>query len=297
MKPKKHLTAYPVLAETDGNYIDSKFIIKKEEKTFGQSSLGRMNFDCRLETDDQGLLELISQGKACYVVHIECPLLAFREVYKSGSGRFEIAIDTDKLANKVEFSSFIVAVEDIEGYTNKNFEEFFRNKIEGYHVQRGGVLAIGSSFEIDLSRNGKIPKKMVDIIVIQEETKPGKKGYSLLLDNNKIIIQVSKKVKDAYATYGRCYLHTVLSSLLVPAMQEILWTMKEETASYEGYHWYGVIKRALDDYGVNIEQMTMQTFQNPSAEDKKKSIPEIAQAIFKYPLDNCMVELGERGDE
>lgn len=88
MEIKNRLFPYPVLCDNNDDYIESKFdvTVTKEEK------LNDIILHFDIELDNTELLSLIREGKAEYVMHIECPYTSYRKVVRGFSKPIEYSI-------------------------------------------------------------------------------------------------------------------------------------------------------------------------------------------------------------
>lgn len=76
MEIKNRLFPYPVLCIENDDYINCEFNIK-----FNQfEELKEIVLQFEVELNNNELLELIRQGEAEYIVHIECSNTSFRKV-------------------------------------------------------------------------------------------------------------------------------------------------------------------------------------------------------------------------
>ena len=161
MRLNKGLTPYPVLSSMDDDYVRGSFRAEvQEEISFGQLKL---SIDYML--DEPGLKELFAQGKVSYATHVECSLVGYRQLFSSKNNHENVTIDAGNLTNEVEISTYIVATEDIHGYHNEQFNIGF-GKGASFDIWRGGILAIGPEYTIDINRDGKNYDKMADILAI-----------------------------------------------------------------------------------------------------------------------------------
>lgn len=75
MNITKRLYTYPVLSEERDDYIDSVFDADVQYKMNGVNNL---LFDFDIEMDNKDLQNMILEGDAEYVIHIECANTSFR---------------------------------------------------------------------------------------------------------------------------------------------------------------------------------------------------------------------------
>lgn len=283
MRLNKGLTPYPVLSSMDDDYVRGSFRAEvQKDITFGQLKL---SIDYML--DDPGLQRLLTQGKVSYVTHVECSLVGYRQIFSSKNAHEDVTIDAGNLTNEVEISTYIVATENIQGYHNEQFNVGF-GKDASFDIWKGGILAIGPEYTIDINRDGKNYDKMADILAIAvDEGNPGDVWVDT--EGDCLRLFVSRDLFNVYHRHKASDRYMMIQTFFVPAIMEVLMDMKEvDKDSDEGmdsYRWYGVFKKLLEQNGIDIEDIQLGTGSS------KKNVGRLAQQIFKYPLLHAMDEL------
>ena len=159
---------YPVLAEFLDDYINSKFEVTAEIVTHGYDQ--RLYFNVTLK--NEGLQQLIREGKAYYVYHLECSQTGFRKAITTQEKISDIIISHKEVCGKLQICPFIVAATDIKNYTNTAFHPDY----EGlpFSIEAGCVLAIASPREIIITKEiddlAKIPS-IFSIVPAYDESK------------------------------------------------------------------------------------------------------------------------------
>lgn len=69
MEIKNRLFPYPVLCEDTDDYTEGEFVVDTEVVS---QDINTLELRFRMNLDNPGLKGLISQGRAEYVIHIEC---------------------------------------------------------------------------------------------------------------------------------------------------------------------------------------------------------------------------------
>lgn len=284
MKLNKRLTPYPVLIAEDDDYIDSSFECNIEQNIEFRKIKIRYSF----QLNNDGIKQLICDKSAYFVIHFECSLLGFREIVQTDKAHGEYEIQLDEISTSIEVSTFIVAAEQIKDYVNDKFNWEYQNM--KFNLEKGNVLAIGPTFIIQVDRAESGLKKLTDVICIKEYVDVDRKEYSVVLNSDIIYIYVSREIKNQYYTHGRAYLYNIISMIMVPSMIYILTCMKENQDDLKDYHWFQVIERVLQQNDVDIDQM------RDTECTGKKSIFELAQKIFKSPLEKGILELNKGGE-
>lgn len=283
MRLNKGLTPYPVLSSMDDDYVRGSFRAEvQEEISFGQLKL---SIDYML--DEPGLKELFAQGKVSYATHVECSLVGYRQLFSSKNNHENVTIDAGNLTNEVEISTYIVATEDIHGYHNEQFNIGF-GKGASFDIWRGGILAIGPEYTIDINRDGKNYDKMADILALAvDESNPGDVWVDT--EGDCLRLYVSRNLFNVYHRHKASDRYMMIQTFFVPAIMSVLMDMKdvdeENDEGMASYRWYGVFAKLLEQNGIDIKDIQLGTG------NSKKNIGRLAQQIFKYPLLHAMDEL------
>lgn len=229
------------------------------------------------------MARLIQERRAMYVAHYECSLLGYRESEKTDKSRTKVKINLDEVCDLIEVSTFIVAVESIPRYYNPKFNWEYGE--DGFDIEKGNVLAIGPVYKIDINRNQNEMKRLADIIAIKEYASDGKTETSVELEGDRILIYVNKTIKNLYYVNGREYLNNAISMLMIPAMIQVLIMMKNNAEDLKEYRWFRVIEQLLQENDIEVGDLRDDTSTG------KKSIFNVAQKIFKSPIEKGFMEL------
>lgn len=279
MRLNKRLTPYPVLSAFDDDYVRGSFRADiTEELSFDYITL---TIDYAL--DDEGLQELLHQKKACFVTHVECSVTGYRRAIRSFEQHNVEPLDAADFADEIEVSTYIVATENIHGYSNKQFNLSF-GKNASFDIWSGGILAIGPEYTIDINRDGKSYDKMADILAIAVDE--NNLGYAWVnTDSDCLKIYVSREVLNAYHRHKATERYTIIQSIFVPAMMSVLLQMTNPDNFLKSYRWYRVLEKLLSTYGIELDDISLE------ASNAKNAIGCLAQEIFKNPLQKAMAEL------
>ena len=79
MDIRRRLYPYPVLSNTTDDYINSSFNMDLQP----YKGLREICLSISLQLDNEEIRQLIVNGKAEYVIHIECPYTSYRTVIKT----------------------------------------------------------------------------------------------------------------------------------------------------------------------------------------------------------------------
>ena len=80
MEIRNRLFPYPVLCLENDDYIDCEFRVLTNQI----EELKDIVLQFKIELDNKDLLDLIRDGKAEYLIHVECSNTSFRKVIRNG---------------------------------------------------------------------------------------------------------------------------------------------------------------------------------------------------------------------
>lgn len=89
---------YPVLCEDTDDYTEGEFVVDTEVVS---QDINTLELRFRMNLDNPGLKGLISQGRAEYVIHIECSNTAFRTVIHTFSEEEVYRISNSRVNGEV----------------------------------------------------------------------------------------------------------------------------------------------------------------------------------------------------
>ncbi|RPJ96070.1 hypothetical protein CW357_06885 [Rummeliibacillus sp. TYF005] len=258
---------YPVLSKDNDHYVNSTFDVEVEvKKVFGE-----LVIDANFLLENSGIESLIAEGKACYVLHIECPQTSYRVVKKSFTNRLTINIDENILRNKIDVHPLIVANDRIENYTNSNWNEFYSSLLITY--EKGNILASSDAIELILHEDSTETQNLPSIVTIRRVEKL--EFMSVDLGMEQIIIELPQKVYNQYAQYGDTRLkETILTLVILPCLVDVFHILKEDTSSFEDYHWYQVLMQIFENNHLSFTKVI----------NEEISVMEAAQRVLRNPL-------------
>ena len=105
MNITNRLFAYPVLSDEKADYKESIFNVDFEQRMQGVNSL-QLNFDIAMNCRE--LQEMILNGQAEYVIHLECTTTAYREVLRSVSKHIEHVIPISRVNGTLDAAAFVI---------------------------------------------------------------------------------------------------------------------------------------------------------------------------------------------
>lgn len=272
---------YPVLADFSDDFINSKFEVTAEVVVHGYDR--RIYFNVTLR--NEGLQQLINDGKAYFVYHLECAQTGFRKVVQTTDKICDCVISHHDVCGKLQICPFIVAKEDMPDYTNTAFHPDY----EGVHfsIEAGCVLAIASPREINIIKEIDDIAKIPSIFSIIKNLDETVTYMTVETSQPRITIQLPF---DDYTKYGlldqgMMMTDTLNSMVVIPALIYALDEVKR-TPAQERYHfeddgciWYLTIKKVLSEkFNCDIGSTNF---------DSANTV-ELAQRLIEEPMHKAL---------
>lgn len=284
MEIKYRLYPHPVLSSETDDYLNSEFTFDaKVEKKIKEL---KFSFVVSIKNDE--INQMISEGYADILIHIECPLTCYRQIIKTSEYMFCKYIDEKEINGKVTLCAFVVAKKDIEKYHNSDFNKDYDGI--SFFVEKGSILAIGGQYTLDIIKEVDELTKIPSIFSICQYASDEGESMNIQMDGEKIVIGLSANTFQNYkiSTSMPPTMHPIFHSIIiVPCLIYVFETLRREgIEEYEDLRWYKAIKKTLSKYEVNLNKELLSEI--PSY--------ELAQKLLEYPIDKAFSEIANIGD-
>lgn len=266
------LFTHPVLSSDNDDYSDSFFDLElKVENVFRES---RLKFDIKLINDD--LNQLINDGKAVILIKIDCPFTCFRFPIITTDKQSEKCISSSQLSGKVTVVAYIVAKDNIKGFTSNYFNDDYSGIT--FDFSKGDILAESSMLKFDVPKVNQNIDDSPSIITIQEDEKLNGRPAEVRLDDDLIAIRMGT---EEFSNYNLLYKqpqmrNVIFSMIVIPALMTVFATLKHDgPENYYTKRWFNVISKSM---GSEI------TMNEDRIDFKDYSSFELAQLSLSNPL-------------
>lgn len=261
--------SHPVLREGSLDYENSAFQpIITSEIVEG----GTLIVDVTFMLSEGCVQELISQGKATYVVMVYCSMTHTRTFYKTREKNIREELPAVAIHGRVEVSAFIIAEQKIDDFFSSNMNKEFG----GVHftITSGDVLAVAPP-HIFIVESPNIPiGAVIEVVLIADRSSP---NFSVSLEHEIIRIEMGseEKLKFDFARDNKRLLPHIFLGFYVPTIAEALRLMSKDDGLDEDRKWSRVIRSACDNADPPVKIMNLEDgdFLNE------------AQRLLRYPLE------------
>lgn len=278
------LYPYPVLSVQDDDYHqDSHFSVNYQIED--ATPFKKAKLLATFNLSDAALENLISEGKAAMFLHVESPRSAYRHMYRVDNNFQVIEIDPDCMRSSVEITGFILATEEIEGYSSPNVNEDLYGSNYIFPILRtGDPLAVAFTFEVTLTESDDFAQ--VSSIMKVASTKEGQMRVDY--DQDTIFVYLPKAHYDYYIQYASRFGEVMLSSIIQPTLIYVLDAIvKHKAEDMKDRKWYQVIEKKLELLGYSMYQLL---------NEELNSIA-LTHEILQNPLERLFAELGGMLDD
>lgn len=228
------------------------------------------------------LKNLIQQGKAKYVYHMECSQTGFRHVLITDKVDDCYLLSNKLIRGKLQICPFVVAVEDIPAYSSQEFHSDYQG--QAFSIETGCVMAVGRMVTADISKDIDDLANMPSIFSIIRNADATCKQMLVDYSGRKIVIKLPLDDYYSYKSLNNTpQAQPILNALtIVPALTYVLSDIKnlsiEERKENQDNLWYRTIKKALlSQFDCDIE----------NTDFNYRNTLELAQALINDPISDA----------
>lgn len=268
MANHKAIFPYPVLNELDNFQHPlpddaALYYCDKDKKNY--------ILQITLTINNREISQFLKEGKANYLIEVDCPSTFYRKVFKfspgnledAGKAIFEIRIPKENLHRRVTVTCVVIAEENIPNYYSTDFNEvYYKNTT--FNIDKGDILVTFRSFTFDTHIKPVEDSNLGDYIEFRESNSD---SVSFDLDNI-IYISLPQKIFDSYHKLDNVInLNSAIihASLVNTALIEALHRITERPTS------------------IWAQSLTSQLIEDPQYEEGKDYILNDNHEIIKIP--------------
>lgn len=286
MDTNNKLFPYPIMSGYNDDYLDNCFNVEIETIKDINNLAITLTYD--LKNDE--LKELIDSKKLEVVYRIECSISSYRKIVKAKNIETKFLINNNEITGKVNVTSYIVATENIENFTNKNFNEDYEGV--SFYIAKGNIVAIGDSFSIIVDKDTDDLGNVPSIFSIIRRDTDLDRGMEIEIQDDKIKILLDT---DTFSNYRNIVgtpslLPIVHSSIILPALIYTLENVKQNASEFEDLGWFKSIRNKLRKSNIEFDEVYLE----------QVTSYEIAQKILDMPISKAfgaIMDIDEGGEE
>ena len=239
---KNNLKSYPHPVLGNGDDINGTFAV---QFNYGLTRED-VSFNSHFELKNKALEELIKNGKATYVLEIECPAVFFRTSIKTGEVLNRFSLSAKRLREKVTVGFYICADDDIPTYKPTECHPDYMDAT--FEIEKGDILAFGGSCSFIAEKTFDPLRPPVSSLFTITYGACHHGPMQIEYDSAKIGIILSKSDYQAYnsvrnQTTSQGILH---ASIVFPVLMDAISQVKANNTDYSDKNWYSRLAAVLD---------------------------------------------------
>lgn len=271
------LYPYPVLWKNNDDYINSSFDCDIDIKRSFEVVTIQVKFKLKNKLID----ELIENGRAEYLVHIESPATSYRLIKTSAQKEIYFDLKDKHLLGTISLCPFVVVKEKIENYYNPKFNLDYEGIT--FSLDIGNILAIGSQYKFTVEKNSEKLADVPSIFTVYKREDDDSIDMKVEINSDKIRIGLNRDVYENYnqiVSLQMSMIDTVNTAILFPVLIYVVEQLKGRTEEYEDYRWFQALKRMLKKNSIELED----------AVNDDESIM-LAQKIMYMPISKALLSI------
>lgn len=282
MEIKNRLFPYPVLRDETDDYMEDGLNVISHIR----EDLHDINGIVRFELGNVAMIDLIREGYAEYVIHLECSSTSYRKVFRSDVKEINYSIPKSRVNVEVNVLAMVVAKRRIENFVSEDLNEDYDGEIINF--DKASILAYKNLPRIYIYKNYEELAGNESLFCIvkvglpdDEEIKP----LTFDLRGDRIKIMVDPKTYEAYIHFQQKPA-IAMSMLVMPAVNYMIDELRasQDPEAFSVYMWYRKMKQFYKFQGKDFIGDII---------DSDKNIVEIAQEMLKYPIGKAYRDLLE----
>ncbi|MER8817193.1 hypothetical protein NKJ36_25060 [Mesorhizobium sp. M0142] len=238
---------HPVLSEWTGDYLSGEFRL---EITAVAETIGdQVTLEYIASLTEPGLLDQVANGSAAVGIFVTCLDTYFSRLVPLGLAGGRFSFDPGMLVGRVEIRPLAWARGPISSLPISNCHpEFGGGTIA---LEAGSVLAFGDLQILNIGRE-KLAQMDTIFSIVRDETRPADQ-LSVNLDAERIQVLVASNIHHELnalrdKTFGQ---PIVLNGVYLPAVMQVLDTLRSGDSEYEGRRWHRVFMAKCDHLGID----------------------------------------------
>ena len=190
---------------------------------------------------------LVNDGIARWQIRVKCPRTYMRENFLVEGPEWDTNLTGSDYEGTVEIETRVLAVEDIAKYSPANAHEDYNGT--DFFLKSGELLAIGPNFTFLVDKDYDPLKAPVASLLNVVEGEHDSGSFQLTLDDDIIIIKLSKKDWSQYAGI-RDRVPTLLHSALVMSVLAVAITKVDE---HQETLWSARLQDLIEKKAINTD--------------------------------------------
>jgi hypothetical protein len=241
---------HPVLDDENGDYLSGEFSITVSE-VIEHYSRSEVTLDYQITLTEQHLRQAVEDDAAVTGMFVTCRDTYYNRLVPLSLGGARISFEPGALSGRVTMRPMVWSRRPVRGYSLDNCHAEFGGGTTDFGA--GAVLALADDIYINVGREKLAQIETIFTLAKSDELAPNM--LTVDLDDDKIRILAAPNIFDTVNTLGELPQSKpiILNSVYLPAVMQVLESLKGASASYEGRRWHRVFTAKCDHYQIDTE--------------------------------------------
>lgn len=258
-----------------------RFNVDFEQRMQGVNSL-QLSFDIAMNCRE--LQEMILNGQAEYVIHLECTTTAYREVLRSVSKHIEHVIPISRVNGTLDAAAFVILKKRVTKFFSSDWVEDFDGMT--FDLFQGSILAYQNLTSLDITKDYEEFTNAGSIFTIYKRVTDEDKPAEIMLDSPKIRIGLGSHDYDVYSIYSaKTELQPLFHSMLIlPALVYVFEELKQDDGeeTYHNKEWFLALEKSYAKRGIRFMDEVL---------NSEKTSYQLAQEAMELPISKAINQI------
>ena len=233
--------------------------------------------DAHIVLNNSNLANLLDVGKAKAVLLVESPSTIFRQLYQLTTNPTDVKIPISNLRGKVEISSYVYAVADINDYQDGDFLEEYEDY--KFNIEKYDILAIDDGYTLKIDYEKEKDNKLSSIFLVICDSEEKSNVMKVENRDKQVVIYLPE---TQFGIYDRIkedeyYQDIFFAIITIPALATCLINLQKSDVDLEdiimNHNWFRSIVNGYKR--VHNSELTSEIF-------KELNAFELAQELMNY---------------
>lgn len=244
---------YPVLSTLSDDYL-GKFEFGINASLNDEEQI--VEFNVIITLNNEEILNLIKEGKASFMLHLEESKTCYREIVKFDSIEHTFSVPYGRIRESLEAILFVVATKRIENFSSESIHTFYKGHNISYEQYQ--MIAISNYNLVEIVKEPDEIKTASSIFIVIPDKSKKEEIIKIDLQEERIVITMPEddfKLYDRLSRQNRItnfHREILLSNIVMPVMVEVFQLLKDSEGLYERRIWYKSIVEAYEKKNIDI---------------------------------------------
>lgn len=241
---------HPVLSPCSCDFREGEFSMQFTVSENSAPDRYQVALDYTMSLTEPTLRQLVEQGKAAAGIFASCLDTYYSRLIALGLDRGSFSFEPGALAGRVTLRPVVWTCGEVKEFPVGNCHEEFGGA--PIPLPAGSVLAVDEEVTIQVGPEKLMQIETIFSIAKSDQLESGMLSVSLDSDRIKVLAAA-----DIYETVNRLKSTeharaVILNSVFLPAVIQVLDSLRDGASAYEGRRWYRVFSAKCDHLGIHL---------------------------------------------